>query len=155
MRSKYAILLFTLFCALATLFCGCATPENLFTMSGSDWHIQQGQALWTPRKGAPQFGGDLVLATDDGDSYVEFAKTPMTIVKAQTTEKRWLIRFPQNHIAHSGHKPAPSQTLWLHLADALAGKPLPKHIHFEQKLDGNWILENVKTGEILEGFLSS
>jgi hypothetical protein len=156
MRFKHAILSSSLFCAFLTFFCGCATPpQNLFTMSGPDWHVQQGQALWTPRTGAPQFGGDLVLATDDGSSYVEFAKTPLTIAIAQTTPKRWLIRFPQNHIAHSGRKPAPSQTLWLHLADALAGKPLPKSIHFEQKPDGNWRLENDKTGEILEGFLSS
>src|ERR1700741_1215987 len=130
MRFKRGILWFTLFSAFLTLFCGCTTtPQNLFTMSGPDWRVQQGQALWTPKTGAPQFGGDLILATDDGNSFVQFAKTPLTIVTAQTTPKRWLIRFPQYHIAHSGHLPAPSRTLWLHLADALAGRPLPKPIH--------------------------
>jgi hypothetical protein len=158
MRSKRGILWFTLFSAFTTLFCGCATippPQNLFTMSGPDWHVQQGQALWTPRSGAPQFGGDLLFATNNGSAFVQFDKTPLTIVTAQTTPKRWLLRFPQNHQEWSGRQPAPARTIWLYLADALAGKPLPKPLQFEQKPDGNWHLENIRTGEILEGFLSS
>jgi hypothetical protein len=157
MRFKRGILWFTFLSALLTFFCGCTTtpPQNLFTISGPDWHVQQGQALWTPRAGAPQFGGDIVLATNNGSSFVEFAKTPLTIVTAQLTPKRWLIRFPQNHQEWSGRRPAPPRTIWLYLADALAGKPLPKPLHFELKPDGNWRLDNVKTGEILEGFLSS
>jgi hypothetical protein len=158
MRSKRGILWFLLFPALLTLICGCATtipPQNLVTVSGPDWHVQQGQGLWTPRTGAPQFGGDIVFATNNDSSFVEFAKTPLTIVKAQVTPTHWLLSFPQNHQSWYGRHPAPARTIWLYLADALAGKPLPKSLHFEQKSDGNWRLENVKTGEILEGFLSS
>jgi hypothetical protein len=157
MRFKRGILWFMFFSALFSFFCGCATtpPQNLFTISGPDWHVQQGQALWTPRAGAPQFGGDIVLATNAGSSFVQFAKTPLTIVTAQLTPKRWLIRFPQNHQEWSGRRPAPTRTIWLYLADALAGKSLPKSLHFELKPDGNWRLDNIKTGEILEGFLSS
>jgi hypothetical protein len=158
MRSKRGILWFTVYSAFLAFLCGCATktpPQSLFSMSGPDWHVQQGQALWTPRTGAPQFGGDILLATNNGDAFVQFNKTPLTIVTAQTTLKNWLIRFPQNHQAWSGRQPAPARTIWLYLADALAGKPLPKPLHFELKPDGNWRLENVKTGEILEGFLSS
>jgi hypothetical protein len=137
-------------------FCGCATtPNNLFTASGPGWHIQQGQALWTPKRGGPQIGGDIVLATDgNGRSLVQFDKTPLTIVTVQTTPDQWLIHFPQGGL-WKGHKPAPTRTIWLYLGDAIAGKPLPKPLHFEQKPDGNWRLENTKTGEILEGFFSS
>jgi hypothetical protein len=157
MRFKRGILWFTLFSTFFTFICGCAStpPKNLFTISGPDWHVLQGQALWTPRNGAPEFAGDIILATNDGSSYVQFAKTPLTIVTAQVTPERWLIRFPQNNQEWSGHEPAPTRTLWLHLADALAGKPLPKPLHFALKPDGNWRLENANTGEILEGFLSS
>ncbi len=45
---------------------GCQTStQNLFTAAGSGWHVQQGQALWRPQRGLPEFGGDLVLARDD------------------------------------------------------------------------------------------
>jgi hypothetical protein len=157
MRFKRGIRWFTFFPALIAFFCGCATtpPQELFNMSGPEWHVQQGQALWTPRTGAPQFGGDIILASADGNAFVQFNKTPLTIVTAQVTPKRWLLRFPQNHQAWSGRRPAPARTIWLYLADALAGKPLPKPLHFTQKPDGNWRLENTKTGEILEGFVSS
>lgn len=157
MRSKRRILLVALFPALIGFFSGCETPppQNLFSVSGPNWRVQQGQALWTPRTGAPQFGGDLILASDDGSSFVQFSKTPLTIVTAEVTPERWLLRFPQNGEVWDGHQPAPARTVWLYLADALAGKPLPKAFHFERKPDGNWRLEDTKTGEILEGFLSS
>ena len=151
------ILVFAFIPAFPAFFCGCATtvPENLVSVSGPRWHVEQGQALWTPRKGAPQFGGDLVVASNDGSSFVEFSKTPLTIVRAELTPKHWLLRFPQYGKAYEGRRPAPARTIWLYLADALAGKPLPRPLHFEQEANGNWRLENVKTGEILEGFLSS
>jgi hypothetical protein len=145
------------FPAFLTFFCGCATTvrENLVSVSGPEWHVQQGQALWTPRTGAPQFGGDIVVASDDGSSFVQFSKTPLTIVTAELTPKRWLLRFSQMGKAWDGRRPAPARTVWLYLADALAGKPLPKVFRFKQEPNGNWRLEDVKTGEILEGFLSS
>ncbi len=150
--------LFPLFFLAALLFfSGCETDktQNLFAVTGSTWAIKQGQGLWTARSGAPQIGGDIVLASDgNGRSLVQFDKTPLTIVTAQTTPERWLIRFPQGGGVWAGHQPAPPRTIWLYLGDALAGKPLPKPLHFEQKPDGNWRLENPKTGEILEGFLS-
>lgn len=148
---------FSLFFAGLMLFCGCATtvPENLFTISGPGWRVEQGQALWTPRRGAPQFGGDLVLATDaNGRSFVQFSKTPLTIVTVEVSPEQWLLRFPQNGQAWSRHGRPPTRTVWPYLADALAGKSLPKSLHFERESNGNWRLENVNTGEILEGFLS-
>lgn len=157
MRSKgYAV--FPLFILAGfMLFCGCATTtnQNLFTVSGPGWHVQQGQALWTPQHGAPQFGGDLVIASDNnGRALVQFDKTPLTIVTAQVTSNQWQIRYPQFGHFWKGHGSAPTQAAWLYLPAALAGKPLLKPMHFEQKPDGNWRLENDKTGEILEGFLS-
>ena len=138
------------------LFSGCATETNtLFTVSGPGWHVQQGQALWTPKKGAPQFGGDLVVASDgNGQTLVQFEKMPMSLVAAQTTPKEWLLRFPQGGGLWKGHEPAPTRTIWLHLANTLAGKPVPKPLKFTQEPNGNWRLENPKTGESLEGFLS-
>jgi hypothetical protein len=158
MRSFKSNLLRALFVlAGAMLLSGCATtPQNLFTVSGPGWTVQQGQALWTPRSGGPQIGGDLVLATDaNGRAFVQFEKMPLSLVSAQVTPEFWMINFAQGGGFWKGHQPAPTRTIWLYLPDAIAGKPLPKPLEFEQKPGGNWRLENPETGEILEGFLST
>ena len=138
------------------VFCGCrTTTQSLFTASAPGWHVQQGQALWRPERGLPEFGGDLVLASDaDGRALIQFDKTPLSMVFAQTTTNRWLIRFPQRHMGFSGHGAGPTRFAWLYLPAALAGKELPPVLHFERKPDGGWRLENTRTGETLEGFLS-
>lgn len=138
--------------------CGCATttPQNLFTVAGPDWRVRQGQALWTPRRGAPQFGGDLVVASDsNGRYFVQFEKVPLSLVSAEVTPDRWQIRFPQGGGFWKGHQPAPTRTIWLYLPAALAGKILPAPLSFGKEPNGNWRLENMATGESLEGFLSS
>jgi hypothetical protein len=135
--------------------CGCQTTQNLFSASGSGWRVQQGQALWRPQRGLPEFGGDLVLASDeDGRCLIQFDKPPLSLVSAQTTPTQWLIRFPQRQMTLSGHGPGPTRFVWLYLHTALAGEPLPNPLHFERKADGGWRLENSSTGETLEGFLS-
>lgn len=142
--------------AVLVLVCGCRTTiQSLFTATGPGWHVQQGQALWRPKSGLPEFGGDLVLAgSPDGRALIQFDKTPLSMVFAQTTSDRWLIRFPQRQMSFSGHGPAPTRFAWLYLPAALAGKSLPLTFHFERKPDGGWRLENTSTGEILEGYLS-
>jgi hypothetical protein len=149
-------LLPSVFLAGLMFLCGCQTaPQNLFTAAGPGWHVRQGQALWRPQRGMPEFGGDLVLATDDaGRCLIQFDKTPMAILSAQVTSNRWLINFPQRQMSFSGRGPAPADFSWLYLPGALAGKPLPKELRFERKPDGGWRLENSRTGETVEGFLS-
>ncbi len=142
--------------AALVLFCGCQTAtRTLFTASGPGWHVQQGQALWRPKRGLPEFGGDLVLASHaDGSCLIQFDKTPMSILSAQTTSTAWLISFPQRQMHFTGRGPGPARFAWLYLPAALAGKPLPSSLHFERKADGGWRLENTRTGETVEGFLS-
>jgi hypothetical protein len=140
----------------AIFLCGCqTTTQSLFIATGPGWHVQQGQAVWRPKTGLPEIGGDLVLASDDaGRHLIQFDKTPIAILSAQTTTNRWLIKFPQQNMSFSGHNPPSTRFSWLYLPAALDGKPLPKDFHFERKPDGNWRLENSHTGETLEGFLS-
>jgi len=142
--------------AVLMLFCGCrTTTKSLFTASGSGWHIQEGQALWRPERGLPEFGGDLVLASDaDGRCLLQFDKTPLSLVFVQTTPTQWLIRFSQRQMDFAGRGPGPTRFAWLYLHTALAGEPLPPPLYFERKTDGGWRLENIRTGETMEGFLS-
>jgi hypothetical protein len=137
------------------LLVGCATPKTLFTASGPDWIVHTGQALWCPGRGLPQIAGDLILAGDGHDRHlIQFDKTPISIVSAQVTSHRWLIQFPQAHHSLAGHGAGSTRFIWLYLPAALAGQPLPQPLRFERKPGANWHLENTKTGESVEGFLS-
>jgi hypothetical protein len=142
--------------AVALFVSGCQSPvQSLFTANGPDWRVQQGQALWRPQRGLPEFGGDLVLASDHaGRHLIQFDKTPMAILSAQTTSNRWLIKFPQRNLSFSGYGAGPKRFTWLYLPRALEGQPLPRDLRFKRKPDGGWRLENARTGESLEGFLS-
>jgi hypothetical protein len=155
--SRLRISGFNLILAASLLFlCGCQSPvQNLFEATGPAWRVQQGQALWRPKTGLPEFGGDLVLASDDsGRRLIQFDKTPMAILSAQVTSNRWLIKFPAKKMSFSGFGSGSTRFSWLYLPAALDGRPLPKIFKFERKPDGGWRLENSRTGETVEGYLS-
>lgn len=142
--------------AALVLVAGCQTPTtSLFTAAGPGWRVREGQALWRPRHGYPELAGDLVAVSDqNGRCLLQFSKTPLTLVSAQVTSTNWLIRFPPRRMSFSGRGKPPTRFLWTHLPAALAGKPLPGWLRFETKPDTFWRLENVRSGESLEGFLS-
>jgi hypothetical protein len=142
--------------AILSLCPGCQTAtQSLFTASGPGWHVQEGQALWRPGRELPEIGGDLVLASHaDGRCLIQFDKTLMTLVSAQTTRTHWLVRFPPRRLGFAGRHAPPTRFAWLYLPAALAGEPLPEPFCFQRKPDGGWRLENTRTGETLEGFLS-
>jgi hypothetical protein len=140
----------------ATLCSGCRTPResDLFTTSGPGWQVQQGQALWRPGRGMPELGGDLIVVTNqDGRCVVQFIKTPLALVLAQTSRTNWLIEFPPAHRGFKGRGAPWKRFAWLYLHPALAGDPLPAAFKFQRKADGGWRLENTHSGESVEGFL--
>ena len=117
--------------------------------------MQQGQALWKPRRGYPELAGELIMANDtQGRCYLQFSKTPMSLVSAQTTPDQWLIQFPPRGWSFSGHGRPPSRFAWLYLPSALRGENLPPFMRFQRKPDGGWRLENARSGETVEGFFS-
>jgi hypothetical protein len=118
------------------------------------WEIRQGQAVWQPRPEAPELAGELVLMTNpDGHFVLEFSKTPLSLVRAHRSENGWQLEIPAEQRRWSGTGRPTTRLLWLHLADALRGTPLPNGLEFHGSV-GNWGLTNTRTGERLEGYLS-
>ena len=135
---------------------GCRTAANdsLFTTSGTGWRLQEGQALWRPGRQYPELGGEVIVAThQDGRCAIQFIKTPLPLVLAQTDSTHWLIQFPPRQLSFAGKNTPPSRFLWLYLHAALAGQPLPDRLRFSRNSNGGWKLENTKSGETLEGYL--
>jgi hypothetical protein len=135
--------------------CGCRTlpPLPPADLSAPGWRVQQGQAVWKPRRTAPEIAGEIVLATHpDGRSVVQFTKTPFNIVVAQMASNRWQIQFVPEHRLFGGAGQPPKYFCWLHLAAALAAEPLPKGLTLSRSGDSQWRLENRATGETIEGY---
>jgi hypothetical protein len=142
--------------ASLALCSGCRTPResDLFTTAGPGWRVQQGQALWRPRGSMPELGGDVVMASHaDGRCVIQFIKTPLPLVLAQTSRTNWLIEFPPRHMGFKGRGSPPKRFAWLYLHAALSGEPLPAGVEFERKPDGGWRVENTRSGEAIQGFL--
>jgi hypothetical protein len=127
----------------------------LFTATGLGWRVQEGQALWRPGRRYPELGGDLVVAThEDGRCLIQFSKTPIALMLAQTTGTNWLIQFPPANISLKGRGHPPTRFAWLYLHAALSGQELAPPLRFEREADGGWRLENTQSGETLKGFLA-
>ncbi len=103
----------------------------------------------------PELAGDLVLASHaDGRTVIEFSKTPLPMVTAQVSPGRWRIQFPARRLAFGGGGQPSKRFAWLYLSAALKDQPVPAAFQFERIADGSWRLENRRTGEMVEGFLS-
>lgn len=133
---------------------GCAAPRPFppADLSAPGWTIQSGQAVWD--NGKSDLAGELVFAKrSDGSAALQFIKTPLPLVSAQTRGSQWTITFIADNRTVSGKGRPPTQLLWLHLVSALQGELLRPPLHFSRDAEGHWKLENPKTRETISGFL--
>jgi hypothetical protein len=140
---------------LSLPFAGCqsARPLPPADLDAQGWEIKQGQAVWRPDRHKPELAGELLLGIrPNGDSFVQFTKTPFPLVTAKKTSISWEASFGPEGLRFSGNGPAPARIIWLRLDDILfRGAPPPRR--WSLQLSGeNWRLEHSSTGEILEGY---
>ncbi len=134
---------------------GCRTvsvhiPEA--DLSAPEWTVHQGQAVWHIPQGKREIAGDVMVATRaDGQTCVQFTKSPFPLVIAQTMRNEWRIEFPPQNKHYSGRGAPPKRIIWLYLPRVLAGEPPPKNWAWKQDTT-EWRLENKMNGEALEGY---
>lgn len=141
---------------LVILSNGCRTLHRLppVDVSAAGWTLRQGQAVWRETTNAPGIAGEIVVAMHaQGDSTVQFTKTPLPFLAGQRTAQAWHMEFiPQKQI-QSGTGAPPSSLLWLWLPAALGEATLPSPLQFRALPEGTWELENTITGESIRGFI--
>jgi hypothetical protein len=140
-----------------SLSLGCRTvpPQPAFDLSQPGWNVRQGQAVWRTESGGPEIAGELLVAiSSDGRSFVQFTKVPLPLVQAQATSRFWQIEFAAEGKRHSGRGAPPSRLVWFQLVRALNGNEPAGGWRFAPKPDGHWHVEQLSTGEILEGYLA-
>ena len=143
--------------SIVLISCQTMPPLEPADLSAPGWRVRQGQGVWKPSSARLELAGEIILATrDDGDYFVQFSKTPLTLAVAQKQGPRWRIDFGQGQRHWSGIGTPPGRFCWFELPLAMSApaKPLDHGWKLVPRDDGNWLLENSQTGERIEGFLS-
>jgi len=134
---------------------GCTTlsrPLPPVNLSEPGWKVRQGQAVWTLPHAQKDIAGEVILATGPADkAFVQFSKSPFTLVVGQLDAKHWQVEFPPQNKHYAGPGTPPKRLIWLYLPRVLAGKSPPSGWIWSES-DGNWRLQNPGNGEALEGF---
>jgi len=136
---------------------GCRTPPPIpqVNLIEEGWSVRHGQALWRPKRDAPEIAGELLIATHTNHSaLVQFIKSPFPMVNAQQTPTSWRIEFAAGNKEFDGPGKPPRRLLWFWLIPALSGESLPKNWLWHQN-QNRWHLENSSTGEFLDGYFQT
>ena len=136
--------------------CRSASPLPPVSLSEPGWTIRQGQAIWRRHHDAPDIAGELLVATHrDGRALLQFTKTPVPFLTAQTSSNAWQIQFVAENRIYSGRGTPPARLGWLQLTRCLNGISPPLSWRWQKFEEGRWRLENKTSGELLEGFLTT
>jgi hypothetical protein len=96
--------------------------------------------------------GDLVFAANrNGDFFVQFLKTPLPIVTAESIRGSWQIEFGANEHHWQGQGRPPQRFAWFQLPGVLAHRPPIGNWHAAVASTNMFTLKNSSTGESLEG----
>jgi len=150
------VLLFTISLALYPL-CSCRTvpPLPAVNLAEAGWRVQRGQAVWRSKRDGPEIAGELFIATQpDGRGLLQFTKTPLPLIVAQTTPDAWQIQFVAEGKSWSGPGQPPERLAWLQLLRCFRDIVPSAKWRWHPCDDGHWRLENNVTGEMLEGYLT-
>lgn len=150
-RPIAAVLLLTTV-LLSCVSCRIGPPLPAANFSAPGWQVQQGQAVWKPAKKRPELAGDLLLATNrNGDCVVQFSKIPFMLADARVSGNAWQMDFGGGKYLFRGRGAPPKRFAWFQLPRSLDAQQPPPPWKFARHADGSWRLENLRSGEFVEG----
>jgi hypothetical protein len=124
-------------------------------LKAEGWQVRRGQAVWSPKRGAQEMAGELLVATHaDGRAFVQFTKEPFPIVTAQADSRTWQVTFPAHRRSWHGRGELPVRWLWLQLPRAAVGDSPEPPWQMSRRNPATFSLDNPVTGERLTGFLA-
>jgi len=143
---------------LAPIFglAACASVGRLpkVNLQEPGWTVRQGQAVWHLDHGTREIAGEVMVATGfNGRTFVQFSKSPVPLVIAQSDRDGWDIEFPPEHRHYAGRGEPPKRLIWFHFARVVSGEQAPHNWSWQSEAV-QWRLENRATGESLEGYFN-
>jgi hypothetical protein len=152
LRMSRPIFVFSLLLLIFCAGCHTAAPLPSADFSAPGWRVQQGQAVWKPAQDRPELAGDLLLATNvNGNFFIQFSKIPFPLATAQVSGGQWQIEFGADKFSWHGRGAPPNRFGWLQLPRALLITNIGGSWRFTRVETNSWRLENLSTGETLEG----
>jgi hypothetical protein len=141
----------------ALLLTGCQLIPALppVDLAAPGWSMVEGQAIWRPKRDAPELAGEFLLATNVIHAiYFQFNKAPFPLVVAQASANGWQLEIPTKGKIYSGPGAAPARIIWLRLPALLRGEPPPGDWTWARSGE-TWTLKNKKTGEEIQGVFTT
>lgn len=132
--------------------CRIASPLPSADLSAPGWSVLQGEAVWKPTASRPELAGDLLVATNvNGNCFILFSKDPFPMATAQVSGDQWQIEFGADKYSWHGRGTPPQRFSWFLLPRALLGVGPGGNWSFAHPDTNSWRLQNLRTGEVLEG----
>lgn len=125
--------------AWLVLGAGCAAWVELprVDLSGPGWTVWTGQALWEPVGRESALAGELLAARhDNGDLFVTFSKSPLSVFTAHSAAGGWRIEFVERGRMRAGRGRPPDRFLGFVIPQVLAGYRPPA------KWQAQWVDES-------------
>jgi hypothetical protein len=141
---------------LGLLLCACRTVTNIppADLSQPGWKTLQGQAVWKSHADAPEIAGELLVASHPQHGlFLQFMKPAFPIVVAQSGPVSWKVSFSGQREFSGAGKP-PARISWFQLGAALEDRKLSRDWYFRKSDGQTFRLENARTGEFIEGYLT-
>ena len=133
---------------------GCAGPElPPINLAAPGWTVRETQAVWRPKREAPELIGELLVATHpDGSRLVQFSKQSLPLVTAQIATNGWNLSSPLRSGRFGGTHTPTDRVPWFQLTE-LPPKKAPGSARWQLQTEasGTWRLANARTGESVEG----
>ena len=130
---------------------GCSTPTlPAVDLAQPGWAVQRMEAVWTPRRGAPELTGEVIIANHDTEGrLVLFSKQGLPMVTARSAANRWTLASPLKRGVYGGRGLPPRQVPWFLLTGNREIQKVSKPWTIETNSTG-WQISNPSTGEKLE-----
>ena len=138
---------------LAVLATGCIVPRLApVDLAAPGWRVQETQAVWCPRAGAPELLGELLVATHpDGRRLVQFSKQNLPLVTAQANSGGWALSSSLRKGRFGGKGRPTTRVPWYQLTELPPAAPEEKSGWRLTESAIGWRLAHSGTGEYLEG----
>ena len=122
-------------------------------LAAPGWTVQEAQAVWRPKRAAPELIGELLVATNpDGSRLVQFSKQSLPLVTAQVATNGWNLSSPLRPGRFGGTHTPTCRVPWFQLTELPpTNGPRARPWSLSRSTGGTWRLANESTGEFLEG----
>ena len=142
-----------LLCMLgAIVFVGCKTVSfPPVSLDAAGWTTITGQAIWKPNFAAPELAGEVLIATNsNGQTFIQFTKTPFPFVVAQRNTTGWQLEIPAQNKKYAAPGRPPARLIWLHIPTALSSGAVPDGWKLNRSAFNHWTFAQRNSGETVE-----